>query len=171
MNSIARALNNIALSITQLTAAVASATAKKIEESTLPSKTETSNGGGGHVTVTAITTSQPTSPKIDFPKNYKDTYPYDKKDPYSKIVDPVIRKALVFKEEKDALDAIFTAITDKGINPKHHDKMMKQLREGWPVLYKALMSLIAAHDKHYNPSSSRYYAKDIWKASHNKWDK
>jgi hypothetical protein len=178
MNSIARALNNIALSITQLTAAVASATAKKIEESTLSPKTLTSNPAGGHVTVTAITTSQPASPKVDFPKknpftqeevksNKDTTYPYAKK----QLNDSVVKKVIVFKEEQLALESLYAAITNKGVNPKYHDKMMRQLREGWPVLHKALLELIAAHEKHYNPNSSKYYTNDVWKASHNNWDK
>lgn len=180
MNSIARALNNIAYSITNLTAAIASATAKKIEPVALPAKTETSNGAG-HVSVTSITTTQPKFPLSQFPKPYPEdkiekptpSNPTPEKHvhlPSSWSEKNTVQKVVVLKEEKEAIDAIIKAVTDKGINPKFHDKMMKKLKEDWPVLSEAIDKLVATNKKHYNPKSYESY-NDIWKSSDTNWNK
>lgn len=169
MNSIARALNNIAYSITNLTAAIVSATAKKIEPTPLPAKTETSNGSG-HVSITSITTTEPKLPLPQFPKPTPLGSRTEKHIhfPPSWSEKNTIQKVVVFKEEKEAIDAIIKAVTDKGINPKFHDKMMKKLKEEWPVLSDAIDKLVDVNKKHYNPRS---YNKEIWKATNENWNK
>lgn len=50
----------------------------------------------------------------------------------------------VTQKEKEVLDRIHNAITDKGINEMHHDKVMNDLRKKWPVLHAALTALVIA---------------------------
>lgn len=168
MNSIARALNNIAISITNLTAAVVSLTSKKVEEvKQLPApKTQTSNGLG-HVTITsAIMNTSPITNDSSKPSFQK----HEHNPSTDWVPKKAIQKVVVFKEEKEAIDAIVKAVTDKGINPKFHDKMMAKLKEEWPVLFDAVNRLVVVNKKYYNPKSYTS-SKDIWKSTNEDWGK
>jgi hypothetical protein len=146
MNSIAKALNNIAISINRLADAVISS--KKIESSKqLPAlKAETSNGLG-HVTITSQfieTPHKPSQTNFDLGNSSK-----------------MVR---VFQEEKDALEAIYKALSDKEKYPHHHDVIMRELSTKWPVLHSALNKLLIVRKDKYNKQSY-----DIWKNPKNKW--
>lgn len=69
----------------------------------------------------------------------------------------------ITQQEKEAIDRIYKAVTDKGINSKHHDKMMDKLQNSWPVLHAAITALVVAKleadKKKYNENA---YDK-IWK--------
>lgn len=43
--------------------------------------------------------------------------------------------------DKRLLEKVVKAFTDKGINPKYHDKMVARLKKDWPTLYSALSEL------------------------------
>lgn len=65
----------------------------------------------------------------------------------------------ISQQEKNALDSIYRAITDSGNHPKHHDHIMKELKNKWPVLHTALMSLVTAKLNSSNYSENR----KIWR--------
>ena len=133
MNSIARALNNIALSITNLGKTIAT---NKEQTVNLPvSNTVTSNPGNPTVKITSIYEG----------KNY-----YEKGSQTSKV-------AHIPYEERVALDAIYDALTNKGKHPDHHDHVMRELSTKWPVLHRALKQLLLARKETYNRKSS-----DLW---------
>jgi hypothetical protein len=149
MRSIANALNNIASAIRSLSTIVAPVKdVRPIEQTTI-----TSNPTKSNVTITSVTQLKE-NPYDSWKKEYTPKKQFERTSP--KLVH-------VSKSEKDAIDSIYKAITNKGVNPKHHDKMMKQLSEGWPVLYSALMQIVSAHKEYYNEQTP-----DIWK-SKNKW--
>jgi hypothetical protein len=101
---------------------------QEIKTNTPVSNTITSNPGNPNVKITSIYQN----------KNYKMSHiPYD---------------------EKVAIDAIYDALTDKGKHPDHHDYIMRELSNNWPVLYNALKKLIVARKESYNYTSS-----DIWR--------
>jgi hypothetical protein len=68
----------------------------------------------------------------------------------------------VTKKEKEVLDRIYRAITDKGPNQMHHDKVMDDLRKKWPVLHAALIALAIAKA---DTEKSKLHKHDtsIWK--------
>jgi murein L,D-transpeptidase YcbB/YkuD len=53
----------------------------------------------------------------------------------------------ISRQEKNALDRVYNAISEKGVNPKHHDKIMSDLSKKWPTLSSALIALVAAKSK------------------------
>jgi hypothetical protein len=134
MKAIANALNNIAIAISNLSRALAPV---KEQPNKFPvSNTVTSNPGTSNVKITSIYEG----------KNY-----YEKGSQTSKIVH-------IPQEEKTATDKIYSALTNKGSHPAHHDYIMRELSVKWPVLYKALNDLLNARKETYNRTSS-----DIWK--------
>jgi hypothetical protein len=134
MNSIARALNNIAISVQNL--ANAFNTSKDQNKSIVPT-TVTSNPLSSNVTITSVAKT-------------KEVAPYLKHDHTGMVS--------ITKEEKRALDTIYNALADKGNHPSHHDHVMRELSTKWPVLHSALNQLIRVRKYYYNSSSS-----DIWK--------
>lgn len=46
--------------------------------------------------------------------------------------------------QDEAINRIYDAVTNKGTNPKHHDKMMQKLRIQWPTLHSAITALVIA---------------------------
>lgn len=146
MNSIARALNNIAISINRLADAVISS--KKIEApKQLPApKAETSNGVG-HVTITSQFIETPYKPSAS---NF--------------ALGNSSKMVRVLQEEKDALEAIYKALSDKGKHPDHHDYIMRELSTKWPVLHSALTKLLIVRKDKYNKQTY-----DVWKNPKNKW--
>jgi hypothetical protein len=127
MKAIARALNNIAIAITNLSKSL-SPIKEEIKPNIPLPNTVTSNPGNPNVKITSIYQN----------KNYRMSHiPYD---------------------EKVAIDAIYDALTDKGKHPEHHDYIMRELSNKWPVLYGALKKLIVARKESYNYTSS-----DIWR--------
>lgn len=150
MNSIARALNNIAYAISNLASAI---TPPKVNEPKAVNTTITSNPSyeAVKVTSTAVTTTYPKHNHYSFgPKN-----------------SPVI--ARVTQQEKDALEAIYKALSDKGSHPDHHDHIMRELSTKWPVLHSALNKLLLARKEYYNQSTDYINKggnpanKNIWK--------
>ena len=65
----------------------------------------------------------------------------------------------ISSEEKVLLNKIYSALTDKGFNPSHHDKIRKRLREDWPVLSRALDDLEQALSNNPNIKIKDYYQK------------
>lgn len=155
MKSIARALNNIAIAITNLTRAL---TPSKKEVNTFP-----------------ISNTYTTNPYTAIAKNVKITSVYQGKNYYEdKLKDKSYGQwalnssqspkiAHVHAEEKLALDAIYKALTDKGSHPDHHDYIMRELSTKWPVLHAALKELISVRNNTYNkPASEIWKNKDKW---------
>jgi hypothetical protein len=143
MNSIAKALNNIALAITNLSKSLSPT---KDQVTTLPlSKSVTSNPGNPNVKITSVYQG-------------KSFYEDKKENAWNS---PKI--AHIPEEEKLALDAIYNALIDKGNHPDHHDHIMRELSIKWPVLHKALKHFISVRNNTYNKPSS-----EIWKTK-NKW--
>jgi len=146
MKSIARALNNIAQSLNSIATAINNS--KKIElKPSVTSNPYTSTNPVSNVTITT-------------PNGFQEKVDLAPSKPFK-----AIEKVVIYKEEKEIIDALYKALTEKGINPAHHDKMIKQLSIGWPVLYKHLDRLIQFRKKNYNKSYSSHYPKnnDIWK--------
>lgn len=146
MNSIARALNNIAISINKLSDAVASS--KKLSPTPFPKVTTTSNP---IPVVTKITEKE-----------------ISKSQAINNVVGTMVH---ISRAEGEAIRSVFNAVTNKGINPVLHDKMMAKLKSEWPVLYKALDELVAAHS--YNHENHRKFLdktpKDLNKTSKDIW--
>jgi hypothetical protein len=139
MRSIAKALNNIAIAISNLAKVLTPATIDpQSKVNAFPvSSTITSNPGNPNVKITSIYQN----------KNYAIAH--------------------ISHEEKLAFDAVYSALTDKGNHPDHHDHIMRELSTKWPVLHKALKQLVVARKESYNRPSS-----DIWKnnkANKNIW--
>lgn len=65
-----------------------------------------------------------------------------------------------YSSEKHAVEKVIKAFTDKGINPKYHDKMSARLKKDWPVLHSALSELTAVKT---NPTTKT----SIWKYTDN----
>lgn len=149
MKSIANALNNIASAIRSLSTIVA----PPREVKPVVPTTITSNPTKSNVTITSLAPVKE-DPYDSWKKEYTPKKQFERTSP--KLVH-------VPKSEKDAIDSIYKAISDKGSHPDHHDHIMRELSTKWPVLYKALMQLISARKEHYNQQTS-----DIWK-SKNKW--
>lgn len=53
------------------------------------------------------------------------------------------QKGSYYYEQDIIVDRIYRALTDKGINPTHHDAMMNELKRDWPTLHKELMFLVS----------------------------
>ena len=149
MKSIANALNNIASAIRSLSTIVA----PPREVKPVVPTTITSNPTKSNVTITSVT---PVKENLydSWKKEYTPKKQFERTSP--KLVH-------VTKSEKDALDAIYKALVDEGINPGHHRNVMDDVRIKWPVLYTALSRLVSARKEYYNEQTS-----DIWK-SKNKW--
>jgi len=151
MRSIARALNTIALAINNLAKAL---TPPKEQVTTFPvSSTFTTSSGSAvpkNVKITSVYQG----------KNYAQAKEaiekYEKNQQSPKIVH-------IHKDEKLALDAVYSALTDKGNHPDHHDHIMRELSTKWPVLHTALKQLIIARKESYNNPSP-----EIWKKN-NTW--
>lgn len=62
-------------------------------------------------------------------------------------------------DEKVILNRIHSALTDKGNNTYHHDKIRKRLREDWPVLSRALDDLEQLFSNNSNVKIKDYYQK------------
>jgi hypothetical protein len=142
MNSIARALNNVAQSLQSIATAIL--TTKKLDVK----PAITSNPASG-IIVTKV-------------ENYTDRISATSNPPYK--LNTSSKLLHISLEERNALDAIYNALKDKGNHPDHHDHIMRELKTKWPVLHKALDSLIIARHKHYSPTSHDYNktSKNIW---------
>jgi hypothetical protein len=70
----------------------------------------------------------------------------------------------ISRQEYEALKNIYSALTDKGSYPKHHDHVARELKLKWPVLNKALEQFVKAYQVKHNPSTKyKPSAKNIWK--------
>ena len=70
----------------------------------------------------------------------------------------------ISREEYNALKNIYSALTDKGSYPKHHDHVARELKLKWPVLNKALEQFVKAYQVKHNPSTKyNPSGKNIWK--------
>lgn len=144
MKSIARAINNVAIAISNLAKMIAPVNEpKQIINTSNP--TVTSNPAGGHVKITSIYQG-------------KSFYEDKKENAWNSP-----RIAHIPQEEKVAVDAIYNALVDKGKHPDHHDYIMRELSTKWPVLHKALKELMSVRNNTYNKTTS-----DIWKTK-DKW--
>ena len=142
MKSISKILNGVAAAIQNLAAIITPSNPKKIDYKT---KTITSNPSYSNVKITSDV-------KVKQPKAYEISNPQF-----------VNKLSHIPKAEKDALDAIYKAIVDKGSHPDHHDHLVRELSTKWPVLHKALAQLVRARKENYNPYSSySSKAKQKW---------
>lgn len=71
--------------------------------------------------------------------------------------------ARITVKEEQAIKAIYSAMTDKGAYPEHHDHVVRELQTKWPVLYKALQELVSAKNTHYNTITRQKAKEDLWK--------
>jgi hypothetical protein len=137
MNSIVRALNNIASSLSAI--AVAITNSKKIQPVSLPEKPAITSNPISNVKITTASFNPKPQEMASIPK-----------------------------EEKKAIDAIYDTVVLKGVNPEHHDYIMRKLKTEWPVLFNALNNLVDVRRKHYNKIYSSYnFNKPNHK--HDKW--
>jgi hypothetical protein len=67
----------------------------------------------------------------------------------------------ITRQEKDALDRIYKSITEKGVNPKYHDKIMSDIAKKWPTLSSALIALVAAKSQADKDRFNKH-SKEIW---------
>ena len=153
MNSIAKAINNVAIAIQAVATAITGS--NKIQTKTVT----TSNPVSTTVTVKPVETL----PNISTPKTNPYTQP--KQNYYSSYK--------ISLNEKNAIDAIYLALVDKGNHPDHHDHIMREISIKWPVLYKALDQLIIARKQKHLENDYHNYQKsyaDIWKSgTKDKW--
>lgn len=129
MNSISRALNNIALSLNAIANAINNS--KKVEI-----KPSITSNPISSVTITKL--SQEISEKKHNQEIFKNSF----------------EKVTIPKEEKEAIDAIYNALIMKGDYPHHHDHVVREMRTKWPVLFRALDKLTNVRKKYYNDTSS-----------------
>lgn len=141
MNSIARALNNIAYSLNSVASAISNS--KKIEPKLLVEKTAVTSNPISNVKITQST------------MNFSDD-----KNP-SKMVH-------ITQEEKQAIDSIYDALMIKGNHPRHHDDVMRQLEIKWPVLFKSLQHWMTIRRRVYNQKTS-YYQENKFNETRNIW--
>lgn len=144
MKSIAKAINNVAIAITNL---------GKVLVLNKPAETKDP--------VSTTITSNPISTGVKIKTQYYTesyTQPKSKSWESSKFV-------RIPQEEKDAIDAIYKALTEKGSHPDHHDHIMRELLTKWPVLHSALNRLIRSRKETYNQYTNY---SDIWKTK-DKW--
>lgn len=69
----------------------------------------------------------------------------------------------ITQQEKEAIDRIFKAVTDKGVNSKHHDKMMDKLQNSWPSLHSAITALVVAKLEADKKNYNEHNYDKIWK--------
>lgn len=53
------------------------------------------------------------------------------------------QKGSSYYEQDIIVDRIYKALTERGINPTHHDTMMDELKRDWPTLHRELMFLVS----------------------------
>jgi len=93
-----------------------------------------------------MTTSTATKTSYKYTKN-DDSYPYDQKkeSPYSSV--KVNRNRNIWTDRTDiAILRLRKAVSNKGPNPKFHDKLMKKHRSEWPELWVAIDALLKADE-------------------------
>ncbi len=93
-----------------------------------------------------MTTSTATKTSYKYTKN-DDSYPYDQKkeSPYSSV--KVNRNRNIWTDRTDiAILRLRKAVSNKGPNPKFHDKLMKKHRTEWPELWVAIDALLKADE-------------------------
>lgn len=73
-------------------------------------------------------------------------------------------------QEEQAMKAIYSALTDKGNHPEHHDYIVRELELKWPVLHKALSEFIAARNQNINNINRQKHAKDFLAQTKSKYD-
>lgn len=120
MNSIAKSINAVAYALNRIATALEKTA--NVQPKAIPS------------VVKELPTTTTTSTAITETKIKKPEYTYQ-----SSFTSVHITAA-----EKNALDRICRAITDKGVNPKYHQKIMSDLAKKWPDLSSALTALVAA---------------------------
>jgi hypothetical protein len=144
MSSIAKALNNIAQSLQAIATAILNS--KKID-------------------VRPAITSNPSSNVIiskvqKYPNDYTSNNFKPKFENYlpSKIVH-------ISQEEKNAIDSIYKALTEKASYPEHYDYVMRELKNKFPDLYKSLDSLVVSYARNTKITSYPNYVppKSVWK--------
>jgi hypothetical protein len=137
MNSIIKALNNIASSLNAI--AVAITNSKKVQPVSLPEKPAITSNPISNVKITTASFNPKPQEMVSIPK-----------------------------EEKKAIDAIYDTVVVKGVNPEHHDQIMREIKDKWPVLFKALNNLVDVRRRHYNRTYSSYNFNKI-NHKHDKW--
>lgn len=61
-------------------------------------------------------------------------------------------------DEWHALDEVYMCLVDKGSHPDHHDYIMRELENKWPILFNNLKKLVEAKEAAINKNlSTKYY--------------
>lgn len=135
MKQFIQAINNLASSIYALATSITNSSLNKNAISKYPTTTTT--------TTTAIN-------KAPASTVYQNSFSQNKHSP--KRID---------NKEQEALDIIYKAFTDKGPNPRHHEKALKKLRKRWPILHDGIKLYVDARLN--NSSKFNKTTKDVWK--------
>ena len=134
MNSIAKAINNVALSLSRIATALEY---KKIETTPISQKklflnpTETSNPN--YTKVTSTITAIPVS-MTSVPRN-----------------------------EGQAFDAIYNTLVNKGTHPDHYDFLMREIKTKWPSLWQNLQDIIKIRSTPQYGNNDYRHDHKIWK--------
>lgn len=134
MNSIAKAINNVALSLSRIASALES---KKIEPTPISQKKVFSN---------LTETSNPNYTKVT-----------------STITAIPIPVTAVPKNENQAFDAIYNTLVNKGTHPDHYDSIMREIKTKWPTLWQNLQDIIKIRSIAQYPSNQYGHDHKIWK--------
>ena len=137
MNSIAKALNNIAQSLQAIATAILSS--KRIDVRPTVTSNPTSN-----TVVSKMKKYPDTSTSNNLKSKFQDYLP-------SKIVH-------ISEEEKNAIDSIYKALTEKASYPEHYDYVMRELRNKFPDLYKSLDFFVISYQRNKKITSYPNYS-------------
>lgn len=121
MSPISRALTNIAEALNKIADAISSTTS---------SKSNFSNP------INVKQPAVPREPNVSVTPYLREYYDTNK---FSKTVH-------ISKAEYDILERIYSALFDKGSYPAHHESVMRELKNKWPVLHLALQDLLHFRD-------------------------
>ena len=145
MNSMTKALNNIAQSLQAIATAILSS--KRID--VRPS----------------ITSSPTSSTVVSKVEKYPDTSTSNNLKPKFENYLPS-KMVHISQEEKNAIDSIYKTLTEKASYPEHYDYVMRELKNKFPDLYKSLDLFVISYARNtkitsypnYSPpkSASRY---------------
>ena len=86
--------------------------------------------------------------------------PYSSNVKITSYYEPKSSTVNIPRQEYEALQSIYNALTDKGSHPKHHDHVRREIELKWPTLSKALSQLVTAHNQYHNPPTKK---NQIWK--------
>jgi len=126
MKSLITSINNLVLAINNLTASL----------------NKKDSGYSTPASYPSATTSNPYSSNVKITSYYE-----------PKSYEPKSSSVTISRQEYEAIKSIYSALTNKGSYPKHHDHVARELKTKWPVLNNALDLFVKAHQAKHNPSA------------------